>query len=72
MMRYLFLCLCLVASSAWSNSYALYNYGTKEYIDKQDVESVRSIASITKLFTVEPTGVNVERIDVLADVAVAG
>ena len=51
MMRYLFLCLCLVASSAWSNSYALYNYGTKEYIDKQDVESVRSIASITKLFT---------------------
>ena len=50
-MRYLFLCLCLVASSAWGNSYALYNYGTKEYIDKQDVESVRSIASITKLFT---------------------
>lgn len=50
-MRYLLVCLYLVASSAWSNSYALYNYGTEEYITKQDVETVRSIASITKLFT---------------------
>jgi D-alanyl-D-alanine carboxypeptidase len=50
-MRYLFFYLCLVASSVWGNSYALYNYDTNEYVTKQDVESIHSIASITKLFT---------------------
>lgn len=50
-MRYLFFFLCLVISQAWANSHALYRYDTNEYVDKQDVESVRSIASITKLFT---------------------
>ena len=50
-MRYILLCFCLTVSQAWANSNALYNYDTNEYITKQDVESVHSIASITKLFT---------------------
>jgi len=50
-MRYIFCCLYFLVSSAWGNSYALYNYETHEYMAKQDVETVRSIASITKLFT---------------------
>jgi D-alanyl-D-alanine endopeptidase (penicillin-binding protein 7) len=50
-MRYILLCFCLIASQAWANSHALYSYNTKEYLDKQNVESIRSIASITKLFT---------------------
>jgi serine-type D-Ala-D-Ala endopeptidase (penicillin-binding protein 7) len=51
MMRYLFFCLWLLATQAWGNSYALYRYDTNEYVTKQDVESIHSIASITKLFT---------------------
>jgi D-alanyl-D-alanine endopeptidase (penicillin-binding protein 7) len=50
-MRYILLYFCLMVSQAWANSHALYSYDTKEYLDKQDVESIRSIASITKLFT---------------------
>ena len=50
-MRYILLCFFLIASQAWANSHALYSYDKKEYLDKQDVESIRSIASITKLFT---------------------
>lgn len=50
-MRYILLCFCLTISQAWANSHALYNYDTKEYITKQNVESIHSIASITKLFT---------------------
>jgi D-alanyl-D-alanine endopeptidase (penicillin-binding protein 7) len=51
MMRYLLFCFWLLATQAWGNSYALYRYDTNEYIDRQDVEGIHSIASITKLFT---------------------
>jgi D-alanyl-D-alanine endopeptidase (penicillin-binding protein 7) len=49
-MRLLFLLLIFVASPSWSG-YALYDYKRQEYIDRTETEEVRSIASITKLFT---------------------
>jgi D-alanyl-D-alanine endopeptidase (penicillin-binding protein 7) len=50
-MKYLIALLLLVVSSAHAESYALYHYGTSQYIDSQAVTEQRSIASITKLFT---------------------
>jgi D-alanyl-D-alanine endopeptidase (penicillin-binding protein 7) len=49
-MRYLLLFLLFFANSVQAG-YALYDYGRQEYLDKQETEEVRSIASITKLFT---------------------
>jgi D-alanyl-D-alanine endopeptidase (penicillin-binding protein 7) len=49
-MRLLFLLLIFVASPSWSG-YALYDYNKQEYLDRTETEEVRSIASITKLFT---------------------
>lgn len=49
-MRLLFLLLLFVMSPSWAG-YALYDYRKQEYIDQQETEEVRSIASITKLFT---------------------
>jgi D-alanyl-D-alanine endopeptidase (penicillin-binding protein 7) len=43
--------LVTTATVAHSESYALYHYGSNEYIESQDIERTRSIASITKLFT---------------------
>ena len=50
-MKYLLLALALFSNYAWADSHALYHYSTAEYIDKKDTDTVRSIASITKLFT---------------------
>ena len=51
-MKYLLLIFALLTSTTWAgDSYALYKYGTEEYINKHDTERVRGIASITKLFT---------------------
>jgi len=50
-MRYLLILLLFLSHSVWADSHALYNYQTAEYIDKQDTDAPRSIASITKLFT---------------------
>ena len=41
-----------MVTSAHAESYALYHYGTNQYIDSQGITTSRSIASITKLFTV--------------------
>ena len=49
-MRYFLLSLLFFANSVHAG-YALYDYGRKEYLDQQETEEVRSIASITKLFT---------------------
>jgi len=51
-MKYvLALLFTVIASTAQAESYALYHYGSNEYIESQDIDTVRSIASITKLFT---------------------
>jgi D-alanyl-D-alanine endopeptidase (penicillin-binding protein 7) len=50
-MKYLLLALALFSNSVWATSHALYQYSTSEYIDKKDTDTIRSIASITKLFT---------------------
>ena len=50
-MKYLLLALALFSNCVWADSHALYHYSTAEYIDKKDTDTVRSIASITKLFT---------------------
>jgi D-alanyl-D-alanine endopeptidase (penicillin-binding protein 7) len=50
-MKYLLILLLCLSPLVWADSHALYNYQTAEYLDKQDTDSPRSIASITKLFT---------------------
>jgi D-alanyl-D-alanine endopeptidase (penicillin-binding protein 7) len=49
-MRLLFLLLIFVSSPSWA-WYALYDYNKQEYLDSGKTEEIRSIASITKLFT---------------------
>ena len=51
-MKYLLILLFTITMSVVrAESYALYHYGSKEYIESQDIDKTRSIASITKLFT---------------------
>lgn len=60
---FLFLAFCANAYSGPTASYALYDYDAHQFIVKQDVDKVRSMASITKLFTamtVIRSGVNLQ------------
>lgn len=50
-MRYFLLLLLFFANSVQASGYALYDYKRQEYLDRTETEEVRSIASITKLFT---------------------
>lgn len=50
-MKYFLIILTLLIQSVWADSHALFNYNNREYIERQDTSSIRSIASITKLFT---------------------
>jgi D-alanyl-D-alanine endopeptidase (penicillin-binding protein 7) len=49
-MKYFLLSLLFFANSVQAG-YALYDYNKHEYLDRTETEEVRSIASITKLFT---------------------
>ena len=51
-MKYLLILLTLISTLAQANSYGLYNYNSSEYIEGNHINESRSIASITKLFTV--------------------
>ena len=51
-MKYLLILLFTITMSvAQAESYALYHYDSNEYVESQDIDHSRSIASITKLFT---------------------
>jgi len=41
----------LVCNSVYAGAYALYDYDAHEFVARENVDEVRSIASITKLFT---------------------
>ena len=43
--------ISVVQASTVIQSHALYQYGTSEYLEQQDIDQPHSIASITKLFT---------------------
>ena len=47
----LLLVLALNSVVAWAGAYALYDFGSSTYVVHSDRHTVRSIASITKLFT---------------------
>jgi len=51
-MKYLLILLAFVSTLAQANSYGLYNYNSAEFIEEKNSDEPRSIASITKLFTV--------------------
>jgi len=65
MKKFIFLLLacCANAYSGPTASYALYDYDAHQFVIKEDVDRVRSMASITKLFTamtVIRSGVNLQ------------